>query len=42
MSAQQLESNAPAKAERLASLDQFRGYTVVGMLLVNYFGGYAV
>ena len=27
--------------ERLASLDQFRGYTVVGMLLVNYFGGYA-
>ena len=27
-------------SERLASLDQFRGYTVVGMLLVNYFGGY--
>jgi predicted acyltransferase len=27
-------------AERLVSLDQFRGYTVVGMLLVNYFGGY--
>ena len=26
--------------ERLVSLDQFRGYTVVGMLLVNYFGGY--
>lgn len=27
--------------ERLASLDQFRGYTVIGMFLVNYFGGYA-
>lgn len=37
-------SASPAKAstERLASLDQFRGYTVAGMLLVNYFGGYAV
>ncbi len=30
------------KAPRLKSLDQFRGFTVVGMLLVNYFGGYAV
>ncbi len=28
--------------KRLASLDQFRGYTVIGMFLVNYFGGYAV
>ncbi len=36
------EPIAPVKSERLASLDQFRGYTVVGMLLVNYFGGYAV
>ena len=26
------------RASRLASLDQFRGYTVVGMLLVNYLG----
>jgi predicted acyltransferase len=26
--------------QRLASLDQFRGYTVIGMLLVNYFGGF--
>lgn len=26
---------------RLQSLDQFRGYTVFGMLLVNFFGGYA-
>lgn len=31
-------SNPP----RLASLDQFRGYTVVGMLLVNFMGGYDV
>lgn len=29
-----------AKPARLVSLDQFRGYTVIGMLLVNYFGGY--
>jgi predicted acyltransferase len=27
---------------RIASLDQFRGYTVAGMLLVNFVGGYAV
>src|SRR5437867_9369959 len=26
---------------RIASLDQFRGYTVAGMLLVNFLGGYA-
>ena len=26
---------------RLASLDQFRGYTVAGMFLVNFLGGYA-
>ncbi len=32
---------AKTQTERLVSLDQFRGYTVVGMLLVNYFGGYA-
>ena len=36
------DNSVPAKADRLASLDQFRGYTVIGMLLVNYFGGYAV
>lgn len=34
-----LQSAKPT-TERLVSLDQFRGYTVVGMLLVNYFGGY--
>lgn len=33
---------APQTNTRLASLDQFRGYTVVGMMLVNYFGGYQV
>ncbi|MDY3553843.1 heparan-alpha-glucosaminide N-acetyltransferase domain-containing protein [Gemmata sp. JC717] len=27
---------------RLASLDQFRGYTVLGMLLVNFVGSFAV
>ncbi|MFM8189440.1 MAG: hypothetical protein ACKN85_13260, partial [Pirellula sp.] len=26
---------------RLSSLDQFRGYTVLGMLVVNYSGDYA-
>lgn len=28
--------------QRLISLDQFRGYTVMGMLLVNFLGGYRV
>ena len=32
-------SSAPL---RLNSLDQFRGYTVVGMFLVNFVGGFAV
>ncbi|MFO1023308.1 MAG: heparan-alpha-glucosaminide N-acetyltransferase domain-containing protein [Planctomycetales bacterium] len=27
---------------RIASMDQFRGYTVVGMFLVNFFGWYAL
>jgi predicted acyltransferase len=31
----------PAPAPRIASLDQFRGYTVAGMFLVNFFAGYA-
>lgn len=35
-----LTGTARPKSERLTSLDQFRGYTVVGMMLVNYFGGY--
>lgn len=29
------------RRERIVSLDQFRGYTVVGMLLVNFIGGFA-
>src|SRR5688572_10578010 len=33
-----LESSAPG---RIASLDQFRGYTVLGMIIVNFIGGFA-
>jgi predicted acyltransferase len=29
-----------APSQRLTSLDQFRGYTMFGMLLVNFLGGY--
>jgi predicted acyltransferase len=32
--------NAPPR-QRLHSLDQFRGYTVAGMFLVNFLGGFA-
>jgi predicted acyltransferase len=32
---------APLKS-RIASLDEFRGYTVAGMLLVNFIGGFEV
>lgn len=32
----------PAKTSRIVSLDQYRGYTVAGMMLVNYLGGFAV
>ncbi|HZV06572.1 MAG TPA: heparan-alpha-glucosaminide N-acetyltransferase domain-containing protein [Gemmataceae bacterium] len=34
-------SEKPAQAGRIVSLDQFRGYTVLGMLLVNFIGGFA-
>ena len=35
-------SGAPVPtSDRIVSLDQFRGYTVVGMLLVNFVGGFA-
>ncbi len=34
-------SNAAASKPRLSSLDQFRGYTVVGMVFVNFVGAYA-
>ena len=30
----------PTASLRLTSLDQFRGYTMFGMLLVNFLGGY--
>jgi predicted acyltransferase len=33
---------APATSQRLVSLDQFRGYTVVGMCLVNYLAGFSL
>jgi len=29
-------------AARLVSLDQFRGYTVLGMFVVNFLGGFTV
>lgn len=35
-------ASAPPPQQRLISLDQFRGYTVAGMFLVNFLGGYAV
>jgi predicted acyltransferase len=34
-------SASGSSAPRLASLDQFRGYTVAAMFLVNFLGGYA-
>jgi len=37
-----MSETIPAPRPRLASLDQFRGYTVAGMLLVNFLGGYAI
>jgi predicted acyltransferase len=33
-------TTAVSKASRIVSLDQFRGYTVAGMILVNYIGGF--
>jgi predicted acyltransferase len=33
-------AQSPPKNPRIASLDQFRGYTVAGMILVNYIGGF--
>jgi len=37
-------SSSPVSATtgRLTSLDQFRGYTMLGMLLVNFLGNYAI
>lgn len=33
---------APGGSARIVSLDQFRGYTVAGMFVVNFLGGFAV
>jgi hypothetical protein len=41
VSAPPLEGVASPRG-RIASLDQFRGYTVAGILLVNFLGGFAV
>jgi len=35
-------SKVPQPSRRIVSLDQFRGYTVAGMLFVNFLGGYQV
>jgi predicted acyltransferase len=35
-------ATAGSESARLASLDQFRGYTVLGMFFVNFVGGFAV
>ena len=37
-----LANTAPRLTSRIVSLDQFRGYTVAGMFLVNFLGDYAV
>ena len=37
-----MSSASTPSTPRLTSLDQFRGYTMVGMLLVNFLGSYAV
>src|SRR5260370_37141508 len=31
----------PQPASRIVSLDQYRGYTVAGMMVVNYLGGFS-
>jgi hypothetical protein len=36
-----MDSGAPPALQRIVSLDQFRGYTVLGMFIVNFVGGFA-
>ena len=36
-----MTEETPQKPARIISVDQFRGYTVAGMFLVNFLGGYA-
>lgn len=33
---------APTTSDRIASLDQYRGYAIFGMMLVNFFGHYKI
>ncbi len=37
-----MSTSTPVSPPRLQSLDQFRGYTVAGMWLVNFMGGFVV
>ena len=42
MSAQRIDVHECRRtSRRIVSMDQFRGYTVAGMFLVNFLGGYA-
>ena len=36
-----MASVAPSRQSRIVSMDQFRGYTVAGMFVVNFLGGLA-
>ena len=36
-----MQTSSPSPAPRIGSLDQFRGYTVAGMFVVNFVGGLA-
>jgi predicted acyltransferase len=33
---------SPKPAQRIVSIDQLRGYAILGMLVVNYFGGFSL
>jgi len=39
MSTDAAPASAPASSSRIVSMDQFRGYTVAGMFVVNFVGG---
>src|SRR5262245_45493630 len=39
MSADPVAVTTPTTSSRIVSMDQFRGYTVAGMFLVNFVGG---
>ena len=42
MSQETVTPSVPSSSERIVSMDQFRGYTVAGMFVVNFVGGLAV